>query len=215
MIDFIRKPVNKLSLAMRKPLYGVGINDAEYMTQPIDEEGKPTRCPHYITWKDMMKRCYSDKCQQTRPTYIGCSVDKSWHSFSSFLEWSEAQEWQGMYLDKDILVMGNKVYGPNTCCYVSRDVNNYFNDNGAARGNLPMGVSLHRGKLQAQLNIAGKVKYLGLFALSDLEAAVAAYKAEKLAYGYVLAEEITDERIRRAFLLQANAKFGQLLLEVA
>ena len=38
-------------------------------------------------------------------------------------------------IDKDILVKGNKVYSPNTCCLVPKNVNNLF---------IKKHISLHR-----------------------------------------------------------------------
>lgn len=35
----------------------------------------------------------------------------------------EKQPWQGMHLDKDILVPGNKMYGPEFCRYVPQEIN--------------------------------------------------------------------------------------------
>tara|TARA_R110002126_G_scaffold114306_1_gene252916 strand:- start:1376 stop:2002 length:627 start_codon:yes stop_codon:yes gene_type:complete len=208
MNDFIRIPASKNSLANRQLVYGIGINDAYYATQPVDEDGKQTRCPHYQAWRNMLERSYSAKCQKKYPTYIGCSVAKEWHTFSNFLAWSEAQEWQGNALDKDILVQGNKIYGPDTCAYVSRTVNAYFNDRAAARGDLPLGVSLFRGKYMVQVGIAGKQKYLGLFALTDLAGAVRAYKSAKLAQAYVVAKDIANALVRAGFIRQAQSRFA-------
>ena len=212
MRELIRTPASNRSLGTRKAILGVGINDAEYMTDPRDKDGKQTtRCPHYQTWKSMLERCYSDKYQQRQPTYIGCSVSEEWHVFSAFLAWNEKQEWEGMCLDKDILIMGNKEYSPSTCCYVSGDINKFFSDSGAARGDLPLGVSLFKGKYKVSIRIASKRKHLGYFELTDLEGAVSAYKVAKLARAYVVAEDITDEQVKAAFIDQAICRFGTQL----
>jgi hypothetical protein len=120
--QFIEIPASKRSLALRKPIYGIGTNDADYMVDPrID--GKRGRCPIYRVWKSMLERCYSEKRQAKCPTYIGCTVCKEWLTFSNFRRWMVNQDWQGKQLDKDILVKGNKIYSAETCCFVTQAVN--------------------------------------------------------------------------------------------
>ena len=51
----------------KRLVYGVGINDADYVVQPT-ENGKTKMCIYYQTWKNMLRRCYSER----EPTYIGC-----------------------------------------------------------------------------------------------------------------------------------------------
>ena len=105
-------------------VYGVGINDADYQVSNGN-----WRCPFYKTWKNMLARCYSPAFQRNQPLYIGCSVDERWHRFSHFRAWMEGQEWEGNDLDKDLKVHNNKVYGPDTCQFLSRK------DNMLARSN--------------------------------------------------------------------------------
>jgi hypothetical protein len=149
---------------MNKLVYGVGINDADYVTQPTIN-GKRQYCLFYKTWKSMLTRCYSSKYQARRPTYIGCTVCEDWHSFMAFRAWMGEQDWQGKQLDKDILVAENKVYSPEFCVFVSAKINSLLLDRGAARGKWPLGVSWHirDQKFIAQCKVNGKDKYLGLF----------------------------------------------------
>ena len=85
---FLRTPANKTSLAMRKTLHGVGVNDSWYITQPK----KGGHCPIYRKWHDMITRCHSDKFHIKHPTYADCSVCPEWFSFSNFLDWYEKNE---------------------------------------------------------------------------------------------------------------------------
>jgi len=48
MKEFIEVPASRASLAQRKPAYGIGINDADYMTEQ-NINGKKVRCPYYRT----------------------------------------------------------------------------------------------------------------------------------------------------------------------
>lgn len=85
--------------------------------------GKSTRA--YRVWEAMLQRCYCKFVHKIRPTYVGCSVLPRWHNFQLFCEdiqklrgfdkWSVDTKYQ---LDKDILIEGNKIYGPATCMFV-------------------------------------------------------------------------------------------------
>ena len=54
----------------------------------------------------------------------------------------EKQDWEGKFIDKDLLFPGNKVYGPDTCVFVTRQLNNLFTDHGG-RGPHKQGVYKH------------------------------------------------------------------------
>ena len=84
-------------------------------------------------------------------------------------------------MDKDILVKGNKVYSPETCCFVPSEVNLLFSKTGKLRGSLPIGVKTNGyGAYQASLRCHGKHKTLGQF--KTCEEAFQAYKAAKESY---------------------------------
>lgn len=188
---------------MRK-VYGVGINDADYVIQRnvvVDGKQKMVwRCPYYNTWADMLKRCYSEPYHKRQPTYVGCTVTEEWKTFSNFKAWMETQDWKGKQLDKDLLVEGNKEYGPDTCVFVTRAVNMFMTGRGAARGELPLGVDIHEGKYRAQCNnpFTKKQEHLGLF--SSPEEAHLAWKSKKAEHAKRLAEEQADERVKKALL---------------
>ncbi|MBL4795895.1 MAG: hypothetical protein JKY50_00620 [Oleispira sp.] len=178
MSKFIEIPASKRSISLRKPVYGMGINDADYMVQPkID--GKKTICPYYISWKNMLRRCYCHKLHQVHPSYIGCTVAKEWLTFSVFKNWMSEQEWNGKHLDKDIKIIGNKVYSPYACIFVSARINTLFNSRPAARGSLLIGVYFNKTirKFQSQCSNNGAQKNLGYF--NTQEEASDAYKSFK------------------------------------
>lgn len=82
--------------------------------------------PAYSAWYSMLTRCYSRTFQQKYPTYIGCSVDPTWHNFQNFAEWYEnnyPNDGKRYQLDKDILIKGNKIYSPSTCKFVTNQEN--------------------------------------------------------------------------------------------
>jgi len=164
--EFVRVPANARSLAYRKLVCGVGINDAPYQVHFKDKDGKQTMCPFYSTWKAMLKRCYDPKIHNKQPTYIDCPVAKEWHSFNTFRKWMITQNWRGNCLDKDILIPGNKLYSSDLCCFVDNALNSLLLDRGAARGQYKIGVCFNKKakKFQAYCNKGhGKKIHLGLF----------------------------------------------------
>ncbi len=159
-------PRNKSSIAMRKPLFGIGLNDADYMTTPT-VNGVQLWDPAYSTWVNMLKRAYCERYQEKRPTYVEVTVCKDWHSFSAFRTWWLSNYREGDNLDKDLLVVGNIEYSPDACIYVPIWLNTFTVDRGACRGDFPIGVSIHKqtGKYQSHCSnpIPGKQRYLGYF----------------------------------------------------
>lgn len=193
-------------MSRRLGVLGVGINDSSYETQKFKIiDGKRKRvfaCPFYEKWTHMLKRCYSPKSLEKRPSYIDCYVCEEWLLFSNFKAWMEGQDWQGKQLDKDILVEGNKVYSPSTCVFVDKLTNGFINDHKAGRGKYLLGVSIRAsGSYMAtcsQLN--GKNKNLGSFK-SEQEAHLA-WKRNKMKLAKILSERQSDSRVSEAILLR-------------
>lgn len=136
---------------MRKPLYGIAINDANYVTD-TRVNGVRVTCKVYLTWLNMLNRCYGKAYQEKRPTYIGCIVCEEWLTFSNFKSWMEKQNWHGKQLDKDFLQKDSRIYSPETCVFIDADLNRFTTDSAASRGAHPIGVSFNRrvGKMQAE-----------------------------------------------------------------
>ena len=119
---------------LRKPIYGVGINDV------YDDCFAKPHPKYYDTWQKMFQRCYCPKYHQKKPTYINCSVSKEWIYLSNFREWFNENYVEGCQLDKDLLFPGNKVYGPDTCLFIPGNVNNLFVFRNSRRGKYPLGI---------------------------------------------------------------------------
>lgn len=184
-------------------VYGIGINDSDYVVQPT-VNGKQVICPLYRAWHSMLVRCYSSKCQAARPTYIGCSVAPEWLSFMAFRAWMIKQDWQDRDLDKDLLFPGNKVYGPNTCVFISHRLNTFTTDRAAARGEWPLGVNWHKatGKFVAQCcnPFTGKQESCGYFTCPA--EAHEAWRKRKHEHALALAAEQTDPRLAAALSIR-------------
>lgn len=195
----------------KKLVYGVGINDADYVVQVWETigyvNGKQKQklvweCPYYRVWHNMLKRCYSTKLQERNPTYKGCSVSEEWLTFSSFRSWMEIQDFEGKQLDKDLLFEGNKVYSSESCVFVTRVVNMFTTDRGNDRGEWPLGVCWHKKdeKFMARCRnpFTKKLEYLGSFDCP--QKAHKAWLKRKLELAHLLAAEQTDERVAKALI---------------
>lgn len=183
----------------RKLIQGVGNNDARYAVYPT-VNGKRVYCNFYKTWKCMIERSYSEKFKQENPSYADCTVHEEWLTFSKFKSWMEVQDWEGKFLDKDLLIQGNKLYSPQTCIFVSAQVNNFILDCYTNRGEYPTGVSLDRGKYKACCRKLGKgQKTLGYYDTPE--------QAHKIYWAYKckLAKELAalqDDRVVADRLLE-------------
>jgi hypothetical protein len=89
-------------------------------------DGKKVNTPAYEVWRGVMRRCYDETWQKSkRITYSVCSVDSEWHNFQNFAEWyyNHKHYGKGYHLDKDLSVLGNKIYGPQYCDLIPAEVN--------------------------------------------------------------------------------------------
>lgn len=187
-----------------KLVFGFGINDADYNVYKMEGgagyQRVVWRCPFYARWHGMLGRCYDSKRRKKAKSYEGCSVIKEWLRFSIFKAWMETQDWEGKQLDKDILVQGNRVYGPDTCVFVDVKTNNFFLERTAARGEYPIGVSLYKrtGLYRASASSPDGSIILGNF--DNPEDAHDAWLSYKLEQARKLAKEQADPRVADAII---------------
>jgi hypothetical protein len=210
MNSFIEVPASNLSISQRKPIFGVGINDATYLVKPL-VEGKQQTCKYYQTWVGMLERCYSPKLHNKHPTYSGCTTSMAWLRFSNFRKWMETQDWEGNHLDKDLLVQGNKVYSPETCLFVSRGLNNLLYTCPVNRGLYKQGVSWNprHNKFSASHGVQGKKKHLGFFKTE--EEASLTYRTFKYNHIIAIAQEQTNQQLKEALLRHASLYLDEVL----
>ena len=136
----------------------------------------------------MIRRCYSRKFQEKYKSYQGCLVCNEWLSYSVFKDWFDKNYIDGLDLDKDILVKGNKIYSPETCVFVPHRINALLLSCKEARGNLPIGVSVYsKNKYQVKITSGKKKYHIGYF--NTKEDAFMAYKRAKEAYVRQVAQE--------------------------
>lgn len=200
---------------MKKLVFGVGVNDADYPVEIKIEVGKGPNgkrrrktiwsCPFYVKWKQMLERCYSVKFQNKQPTYVGCLVIDEWLTFSNFKSWMEKQDWQDKDLDKDILVNGNRIYSPSTCIFIDHKINTFVMDFKKSKANLMPGVDFHKHakKYRASCNNGnGKKVTLGYFE-KEIDAHVSWVKY-KIKLVHEMSKSGVNDRIVQALLDRYN-----------
>lgn len=183
----------------KKLVFGVGINDADYVISPTINS-KPLPCKIYATWKDMLRRCYDPKYLETKSTYVGCLVDKEWHSFMQFRAWMLEQDFEGKQLDKDLLFPGNNLYSKDRCVFIPKALNVFILDKIENRTGLPRGAYRSKNKFIGICSdpFTKSNKYLGTFETPE-EAHLAWKKYKhKLALEYSKLE--TDPRVIKALV---------------
>lgn len=191
----------------KKLVHGVAVNDADYNVARV-VEGKLVTCKLYKSWVDMVGRCFSARIKENNKTYLECTLCNEWLSFTAFREWAESQDWHGKQLDKDLLVDGNKHYSPETCVFISRELNSaltYFK----TTKNKKTGAFFHRriGKFTAACKnpFTRKLEHIGVF--DDENSAHKAWLNRKREIFIEMATAETDLRISDAI----RAKFVEEL----
>lgn len=185
---------------MAKLIYGVGWNDGKY---PSAVGG--VKVKSYITWWGLLRRCYDKKWQTLNPTYIGCSVNENFKSYSYYHEWCLNQvgfDSLDFQLDKDLLRKEGKFYSENNCLFLPQEINLLLTTGKAARGDFPIGVRREGNKYRSEGTFGSFHKrYLGLFPTA--KEAFIRYKQVKEAYIKFKAEqwkEFIDPRAYAALM---------------
>ncbi len=141
----------RISTPYAKSVNGIGYIGVGVYAGTKDGE----RTLEYDKWKSVFSRCYSDKYISGKPTYGGCFVGSDWHCLQDFGAWVNNQvgwklpDWQ---IDKDLLVKGNKEYGPDYCTFLPRKLNMLIVTRVGGRGDYPIGVhqDMKRNQVTAQ-----------------------------------------------------------------
>lgn len=83
-------------------------------------------------WQNLMARVYGTNIK--RPAYRNCHVGKRWMDIRNFITDIEAMKnhhTEGFYLDKDLRLLGNKVYSVDYCSFVPAIINTCLQENRA------------------------------------------------------------------------------------
>ena len=196
----------------RKLVYGIGINDVMISGFSTSKIGR--------RWYNIIKRTdrRNPNIYGFETTYKDCTLDPRWFKLSAFKEWSEQwDDYENKEIDKDILIPGNKIYGPETCLMVRPLINTFFKPN--IKRDLPRGVSRNisyrdgsrggKNLYRAQITKVGEKKKnqsrLGMISLGyypTIEEASAAYESARKEQLQFLIETETDIRVKNALIKQ-------------
>jgi hypothetical protein len=196
-----------------KTVYGVGYRGEGICKTIGDKYGRKIK--PYQQWLDMLRRCYDVKLQIKFPTYKYCTVCDEWHNFQNYYKWYIENyyeiENERMEIDKDILVKGNKLYSPETCCIIPHKINTLFVKNDAKRGNLPIGVNYdkqynkYESICNTENNNNGSFIYLGRYDSSD-DAFYLGYKPFKEQYIKDIANQYKEKIPNKVYNAMINWK---------
>lgn len=119
-----------------KLVKGWGVNDTK-LSGPActvrDEFGRKSNYPDYAMWYAMVVRCHSIKEKARIPSVLESTCCESWKLRSNFQKWYNDQGYyfdnigERLYLDKDILLVGNSEYCPDRCCLIPPYINTILN----------------------------------------------------------------------------------------
>lgn len=156
-------------------------------------------------WENMRMRS-TNRLKNTQKTYTDIYVCNSWLDFQEFAGWVISQpNWNkvGWELDKDVLSKEKKIYSPETCAFIPKTLNNFFNDY-SSRRNLPG----HQGVIKTGNIFAMSLLYDGIevrMYSKDEASLVAEYKKhKKYAAEYMVEKYKSDLDIR---IIQALEEF--------
>lgn len=178
--------LGKIGCPFDKSVFGVG-----YLgIGPWKASENKIKFNSYLAWQSMLGRCYSPILQKERPKYKRCIVSDEWHNYQNFAQWWNENYYQckneKMCLDKDLLVKNNTIYSKDTCLIVPNRINTLIENCTAARGDLPLGVSIdkkinmYKSTSREIINSKSEKVHLGYY--NTPEEAFNAYKKYKEKY---------------------------------
>ena len=156
----------------------MGVGFLGDISQPNKSKGRA-----YAVWSLMLSRCYDPNFQIKTPTYKDVEVCAQWHNFSVFSLWFYRyypRDGLDYELDKDVLCGSDKVYGPDTCLFLPRELNIFM-----ARDIRSNNTSGHRGvtwnKLRSRwiARIYKEEKHCSLGSFKNIDEAAEAYRVAR------------------------------------
>lgn len=157
----------------------------------------------------MLQRCQPGGYHQKRnPSYIGVTVCQEWIEFQDFAEWVTIQPGfhEGYELDKDAIDPGNKIYCPDKCVFLPKEVNSLLITNKAGE----FGVGVYQSstnRFSAKLSAGQKKIHLGTF--QTVAEAAEAYRTAKKKLVADAAEAWKDRLCNRGYQALLNWEPGR------
>lgn len=96
-------------------------------------------------WRQMKHRANAWTYDDRFKSYYGCSYSEEWEEYNNFRDWYLSHMYntygEGLCLDKDLLIKGNRVYSPSTCCLIPHRINTSISTRRKGKNGLPPGVT--------------------------------------------------------------------------
>lgn len=137
----------------------------------------------YAIWSNIKDRI-NDK---DKPTYDNSTISDEWLIFDNFKNWCIENYVSNWKLDKDLLILNNKIYSSKTCCFLPELLNVQFKKYPKIK-NIPLGVIYKNNNWKINLN---NKEYPNIFNTS--EEAFNFYLKEKLNYIKKLNNQFKNE----------------------
>lgn len=199
-VEYSKIKSGEIKNPYHKSIYGKGfIGDGIYERFKNKKATKVFR-----TWSNIFMRCNDEGYIKKHSHYIDSKVSEDWLNFQVFAAWFEKNYIEGFELDKDILFKGNKIYSPETCCFVPHEINNQFVKSNKIRGEYPLGVYKNGNKYVAQITKQGKILVLGSF--KTPEEAFNIYKEAKEEYIKEVADKYREQITEACYQALTNYK---------
>jgi len=161
----------------------------------------------YSLWQGIRARCFRNSSKKDAG-YKDCTVDPRFYGFQAFAAWVTKQIgfYDGFQLDKDLLVKGNRTYGPDQCIFLPHEINSSLIKNSGIRGDLPIGVLRNAGQainpFRACISISQRNRRIGSYETPN--EAFLAYKEAKESAIKELAHKYKHAIDPRAFAALIN-----------
>lgn len=117
--------LNRQGTLETRRIYNVGFNTITRGGEGYAAKDESGIFREYDHWRRMLQRSYDPEWFAKHPTYERCEVNPKWWNYQHFALYYHECTYKSSTsdLDKDLLVMGNKEYGPDTCVFIPEKIN--------------------------------------------------------------------------------------------
>ena len=165
----------------------------------------------YKHWKKMRSRCYNIKELNKKKCYQNTLICDEWQDYEKYKVWYDEHYIDGWQIDKDLLSDSEKIYSPQTCCFLPIELNAFlssFTKNSTS--NTPcIGVFIRYGRYHARYRTPEKYYNLGTFeTLEEAKYAYNSFKKQRFLEHIEKYKDQLEPRVLDALLKFSEKTFG-------
>lgn len=177
-------------------IFGFGVNDCQD-AQRTTPTGKTEYKKFLVTWKALVRRCYSKTFCDNRPNTKGYYLCEEWRHLSNYKKWYDENYVEGYQLAAYLVDSDEKERGPNNCVFLPehlikfmvKPVNLDGSLVGVQRYKAPNGNKNKQYKSHCNNPITGIQEFCGYHFTQ--EEAHSAWKVKKCEFANLLADNYT------------------------